>query len=288
MDFKRIEIIFTITFLCLNIFLLSSYLDKNKIVSYQNDSSLKINTLEEMKKESIEVPSKLSDEKIAVPFVKAENEDLLEQNLSKLNKQTVKRMESSNLLYSILTSSFELMPAGREFKRSDLAKVDEFIKNDQILFGSEYQYFKFTPDKKELVYTQVANNIPITDGTGQITFHLDNDNRIISYEQTYAGPVKVTGKSRELISEKRAVELLYQNSEVQANSEIRKPILSYHRTLGLEDLSIYGPIWYVEVKTSNEVKIKLVNAIDGSIIKDMSNRTDATDSADEATDSAME
>lgn len=184
MDFKRIEIIFTITFLCLNIFLLSSYLDKNKTISYQNDSSLKINTLEEMKKESIEVPAKLSDEKIAVPFVKAENEDLLEQNLSKLNKQTVKRMESSNLLYSILTSSFELMPAGREFKRSDLAKVDEFIKNDQILFGSEYQYFKFTPDKKELVYTQVANNIPITDGTGQITFHLDNDNRIISYEQT--------------------------------------------------------------------------------------------------------
>lgn len=133
--------------------MLSSYLDKNKTISYQNDSSLKINTLEEMKKESIEVPAKLSDEKIAVPFVKAENEDLLEQNLSKLNKQTVKRMESSNLLYSILTSSFELMPAGREFKRSDLAKVDEFIKNDQILFGSEYQYFKFTPDKRASIHT---------------------------------------------------------------------------------------------------------------------------------------
>lgn len=288
MDFKRIEIIFTITFLCLNIFLLSSYLDKNKTISYQNDSSLKINTLEEMKKESIEVPTKLSDEKLAVPFVKAENEDLLEQNLSKLNKQTVKRMESSNLLYSILTSSFELMPTGRDFKRSDLIKVDEFIKNDQILFGSEYQYFKFTPDKKELVYTQVANNIPITDGTGQITFHLDNDNRIISYEQTYAGPVKVTGKSRELISEKRAVELLYQNSEVQANSEVRKPILSYHRTLSLENLSIYGPIWYIEVKTSNEVKIKFVNAIDGSIIKDLSSRTDGTDSASDVSDGNME
>lgn len=117
------------------------------------------------------------------------------------------------------------------------------------------------------MYAQVANSIPIGDSTGSITFNLNPDYEVISYEQTFAGAAEVQGNSRSVISQKRAVEALYLNNQIPANSTVRKVQLTYFRTLSLSDMDIYSPMWYIEIEIANSlVEIRRVDALTGSII----------------------
>src|SRR5699024_2326541 len=123
-------------------------------------------------------------------------------------------------------------------------------------------------------FAQIANNIPIADGTSEIIFHLNNKKEVISYDQTYAGPVTVQGESRNLITDKNAVEILYQNDEIPANATVKKPVLTYSKTLSLQKLSMYAPVWYIQIINSGNTEFKRVDALSGSIIR--SNTSDTS------------
>ena len=78
---------------------------------------------------------------------------------------------------------------------------------------------------------------------------------------------EVQGSSRTVISQKRAVEALYLNNQIPANSTVRTVQLTYYRTLSLSDMDIYSPMWYIEIEIENApVEIRRVDALTGSII----------------------
>ena len=136
------------------------------------------------------------------------------------------------------------------------------------------------------MYAQVANNIPIGDSTGSITFNLDPDYEVISYEQTFAGAAEVQGNSRAVISQKRAVEALYLNNQIPANSTVRTVQLTYYRTLSLSDMDIYSPMWYIEIEIENApVEIRRVDALTGSIITTPVRHASVSRSANQGEDS---
>ncbi|MER2295199.1 MAG: two-component system regulatory protein YycI [Desemzia incerta] len=270
MDFKKIEIIFIVTFLVLNGYLLYRVLD-----NYENDftgnAATQINLVQEMKDENIDLPD-FEDEEHDVPYVQAAANNLLEENAEQLTKQTGVIEDNGSLYASILSDPIQLSE-GEELTTKDIATLSEFVLSDAILFGDEYQFIRYVPSTRQIIYGQVANNIPIVDGTSNIIFHLNGKKEIISYEQTYAGPVTVQGQSRKLITDQDAVEILYQNSEVPSGAKVRKPLLIYNRTLSLEDLSMYVPVWLVEVVTSTDTIIKKVDAVNGNVIQEATNET---------------
>lgn len=265
MDFKRIETILVLTFLALNIFLLSTYFDKNYNDFYQNSSNSELNFVDEMNKSNIKLPV-FQNEKNKVPYIQAETNELLAENHNQLSNQTGV-IEENGSIYSSILSNPIVLSEDKNLTSKDIEKLNDFVKSDQVLFGSEYQFFRYLKSNQQIVYVQIANNIPITDGTSEIVFHLDSNKKVISYEQNYAGPVTVQGDSRELITDKNAVDILYQNNEISADTTVKKPILSYYRTLNLEELSMYAPVWYVEVVSSTDTQVKRVDAINGSILK---------------------
>ncbi|WP_192987933.1 two-component system regulatory protein YycI [Carnobacterium mobile] len=265
MDFKRIETILVLTFLALNIFLLSTYFDKNYNDFYQNSSNSELNFVDEMNKSNIKLPV-FQNEKNKVPYIQAETNELLTENHNQLSNQTGV-IEENGSIYSSILSNPIVLSEDKNLTSKDIEKLNDFVKSDQVLFGSEYQFFRYLKSNQQIVYVQIANNIPITDGTSEIVFHLDSNKKVISYEQNYAGPVTVQGDSRELITDKNAVDILYQNNEISADITVKKPILSYYRTLNLEELSMYAPVWYVEVVSSTDTQVKRVDAINGSILK---------------------
>ena len=61
---------------------------------------------------------------------------------------------------------------------------------------------------------------------------------------------------------------------------MHKPVLTY-RALHLEDLSMYSPVWLVEVERSSERNLFRVDAVNGTIIKQPSVSSDSSDSSDE-------
>lgn len=270
MDFKKIEIIFIVTFLVLNGYLLYRVLD-NYENGFTGNAATQINLVQEMKDENIELPE-FEDEKHDVPYVQAAANNLLEENAEQLTKQTGVIEDNGSLYASILSDPIQLSE-GEELTTKDIATLSEFVLSDAILFGDEYQFIRYVPSTRQIIYGQVANNIPIVDGTSNIIFHLNGKKEIISYEQTYAGPVTVQGQSRKLITDQDAVEILYQNSEVPSGAKVRKPLLIYNRTLSLEDLSMYVPVWLVEVVTSTDTIIKKVDAVNGNVIQEATNET---------------
>ena len=264
MDFKRIQIIFIITFLFLNTFLIFTYFDKNKSY-YTSSSNQEIDFIEEMENENIQLPD-FSEIENKVPYVQAETNNLLEENVEQLKNRSG-TVEEDGSLYSSLLSNPLALSEEIEITQEDIELLDEFVISDQVLFGKNYRYFSYNLADQKIKYTQIANNIPIADGTSEIVFHLNNKKQVISYDQTFAGPVTVQGESRKLITDKNAVEILYQNDEIPASATVKKPVLTYSKTLLLEKLSMYAPVWYVEVTNSGTIEYKRVDALSGSIIR---------------------
>lgn len=264
MDFKRIQIIFIITFIFLNTFLIFTYIDKNKSY-YTSSSNQEIDFIEEMENENIKLPN-FSEIENKVPYVQAETNNLLEDNVDQL-KNLSGTVEEDGSLYSSLLSKPLTLSEEMEIVEEDIELLNKFVLSDQVLFGKNYQYFSYNSADQKIKYTQIANNIPIADGTSEIVFHLNNRRQIISYDQTFAGPVTVQGESRNLITDKNAVEILYQNDEIPASATVKKPVLTYSKTLLLQKLSMYAPVWYIEVTNSGTIEYKRVDALNGSIIR---------------------
>lgn len=263
-DFRRIKIIFIITFAALNIYLLSVLLEKNATTLSFGSESTTLNIEEAMKADDISFPT-LSTNQEKIPLLKTDKSRILESDQSKLENQTT--VFEDGVLFSTLSETIPLEVDAEELAIVDRTPITDFILQGNVLNGAEYSFLTYLPLRRQLVYAQVANNIPIGDSTGSITFNLDPDYEVISYEQTFAGEAEVQGNSRTVISQKRAVEALYLNNQIPANSTVRAVQLTYYRTLSLSDMDIYSPMWYIEIEIENApVEIRRVDALTGSII----------------------
>ena len=264
MDFRRIKIIFILTFAALNIYLLSVLLEKNATTLSFGTESSTLNIEEAMKADDISF-SALSSDQEKIPLLKTDKGSTLESDQSKLVNQTT--VFEDGVLFSTLSEPIPLEIDAEELAIVDRTPITDFILQGNVLNGAEYSFLTYLPLRRQLVYAQVANNIPIGDSTGSITFNLDPDYEVISYEQTFAGEAEVQGNSRTVISQKRAVEALYLNNQIPANSTVRAVQLTYYRTLSLSDMDIYSPMWYIEIEIENApVEIRRVDALTGSII----------------------
>ncbi|MDN6625830.1 MAG: two-component system regulatory protein YycI [Pisciglobus halotolerans] len=277
MDFKRIEWIFIVTFLFLNVFFLYQISAKTQD-TFAGSQAGTVDLVAEMENQGITLP-KFDNEEYKIPYVQAETNKLLEDNRGELTNQTG-TMDDTGLLYVSILSEPIVLSSTENLSSDDVQKINAFLKSSNVLFGKEYEFVRYMPNMKQIIYGQVANNVPIADGTATITFHLSGDKEVISYEQTYAGPVTVQGDSRTLITDKNAVEILYQNTKIAADSKVGKPLLTYYRTLDLDELSMYAPVWSVEVQTGTDSHIEWVDAVSGSVLQDSSSDKQPNSTAD--------
>lgn len=287
-DFKRIEIIFILTFLALNAFLLLTYFGSTENDFSRSSPNVSIDLAGEMEEENITLPD-FDEIEHELAYVQADHNTLLEDNIGTLSAQTGRIEDEGSLYVSLLSDPIAISEElNSELSAEELEALNEFVNSDRVLFGDQYQFLRYIPGNQQIIYSQLANNIPITDGTAEIIFYLDSNGSVYSYEQSYAGPVTVQGEGRNLITDKNAVEILYQNNEIQSDSVVSKPILSYYRTLNLDDLSMYAPVWYIEVRNNSETVVKRVDAINGSIVRLTSTENVPAEEAEEEAEEETE
>ncbi|MCC5890215.1 MAG: two-component system regulatory protein YycI [Alkalibacterium sp.] len=267
MDFKKIENIFLITFLLLNIYLLISYLNRSDL-QYASTAPDQVNLLREMEQIGIELPN-LTEEDKQVYYVQADRNNLLEDNVDQLENQAGSIAQDGSLYNSILSDPIEIEGTPEEgFTDGDFERLDAFMNSSAVLFGEEYTFLRYDEAENRFVYAQEVDGIPVADGTSEISLFYGSDGNIISYQQSYAGPMTIQGSALDIITDRQAIETLFQNNEISSNSVVGQPILSYQRTLFLEDLSMYGPIWYVPVTDSSGERVLRVDAFERSIIQE--------------------
>ena len=99
---------------------------------------------------------------------------------------------------------------------------------------------------------------------GMITFKLDEDNQIVSYEQTFLEEMEKLTAKEEILQPLKAIETLHQKGMLKSKSKITRIELGYSTLIQLAASQVLAPTWRFEVDGKESL---FVNAFEGQIIQ---------------------
>jgi len=273
LDFKRIEWIFFLAFLGLNVFLFN--IDSEARSEQQNvsQSNQTLPIEQRLDTEDIRFSGKLSDESLNGYYLSGEQTDMAAalkeaQAADNLNGETTVKGQQ---LTHVSSSGFYI---------SDDAQAEETVNGyleraDQVLYGNEYQYISnlssLEGDHPTVVAAQSYEGIPFNDSSSRMDITLENTDdllQITKYSQTHISSITPLRERMTVYSEKEAVNTLYLNNKLPSHSTILWTELAYTMILKVRDKNVYIPAWFVAFKSDNDdtVQIETVNAFSNRII----------------------
>lgn len=258
MNFRRIQGIFLIAFVILDIALVISFFWGIWRVQSSSGQSVSQQAvlLREMKTDSITVP-KLSSHKPSGYYISVNSSTDLSDEVTQLSRQ------SAYWSGTQITSTFNNAIANQT------ATIQSWLKsNARIAHGQSYQVNQDFSTKSRLVYTQMIDGIPVLDSTGRIQFRVSGQ-KLTGYTQTYLKGIKVLRQQVTTISSQQAVSILYRHNEIPSNSKIVWLQYGYSKVDSADDQDIYAPIWEAKLRdrSNNKTSYLRVNAITGTIIQ---------------------
>ncbi|MDU5336351.1 two-component system regulatory protein YycI [Enterococcus sp.] len=270
MDFRKIEWIFFLVFIGLNIFLFSIYWNNQHEQSLVTNSNQREDIMHRLENDEIQVKKAVSDEHREGYYLSAE-QDNFESMLNAPADQTL----TGNWTISdrVLTNlpngetEFDLKKATSSFNR--LMRDKEFIVE-----GTEYTYLPDISKKDDelgkIVGAQSYEGIPFIDETSRLTLDIeksDDQDRVSKYTQTRLKDIEPLREKMTLASEKEILNTLYINNNIPSKSTITNIYLGYFRTLEVREKNVYVPVWFVKIKTSDKTtQIEKVNALNNQVI----------------------
>ena len=230
-----------------------------------------INVMEQMRTDGITVTGvNTTVESLPIIQISPTNIDSLVNTLPSQIATYEKGIISSQLLAPIQLT----IDTNATVTMDQFAELTTYVESGSIINGKQYTWFNYNPTIRKVIYAQRANQIPVMDGSSQIIFTLNVNNQVISYEQTFAGTPEILGSNRVLITSQKAMEVLYLAGRIPTRSTVSVVRLSYYKSLGLKDLSIYSPAWYVEFKQADgQIIVRRVDAIRGTVLTNEATET---------------
>ncbi|KRL98229.1 two-component system regulatory protein YycI [Levilactobacillus hammesii] len=273
MDFRRIEWLFLVAFIAIDIFLFAAFqhdttgqTDATSSRSADSDTTI----IKEMRTDDIKfgTPSKQSGEGY---YVSTSNDDSVKSSLTSLTDQTVRYQTDGTI-----ASTFKTAITGVNAAHPDKT-LDTVVSNPAlILNGSQYKYNQQLSSRNTVVYTQRVTDGQIYSKFGEIRFSLTNTGTVTGYTQGYLTDVTTLREKTETISERKALIWLYQYNQISNNTKIVWTKLAYTRYFNLKNSSVYIPTWVIAVKANSGsnagvLQLKHVNAFTGAILTSDSN-----------------
>lgn len=263
MDFRRIQWIFLVAFIAIDIFLFISFASNNQFTVTSKNSSREATILKEMKDDSITVDA-LSSSRGAGYYISSDGSGILATKTNQLRNQNVRYTDNE------LISSFE-NPIAIDQTAPEKVLNKLVANQNRILFGSHYVYDKqlTKQDDDAIVYVQKGPGEKVLSTDGEIRFRVNTKNQVTGYTQTYLHAIKTLREKEATISQKKAVIWLYQHNEISNNSKIKWAKLGYTKLLSLKGNTVYIPTWVINIQTKNTggSQTKRINAFTGTLIK---------------------
>ncbi|MBL1227011.1 two-component system regulatory protein YycI [Enterococcus sp. BWR-S5] len=277
MDFKRIEWIFFLVFLGVNIFLFSIYregLQDESNVSYSDRTESLEKRLE---KENIEHKGTFSTNQIEGYYLSGEKSNFYEviqqkridQGDNNLFRYNTDIIENGMIRYP--SSNYYIDPKNVE------TTLSEFLANpENVLYGNEYAYLpqfsNLTGDFPEVTVSQVYEGIAFRDDSAEISLSLEKHEtdelfKIVNYTQYHVENLEKLREKSTLYTEREAVETLYINSKIPSNSTITFSKLAYSCIYQIREKNVYVPVWFIGISSNEKtLQIEQVNAMSNTII----------------------
>ena len=260
MDFKRSAIVLIVCFFFLDLFLFGLVWQKR--TDTKNPLNTSINVIDQMKLDGITLPA-LNATAESVPIIQVTPESIDTKLNTLLNQTTT---QDKNIVTGQFVTPIQLDLSGSVSAES-FEELTKLVENNQVAFGEYYTWSSYNPTTRKVIYTQKADKLTIMDGSSQIIFTINANDQVVSYEQIFAGKVQVLGKGRELITAKKAVEILYLAGRINSKATVQSVKLSYYQSLVLKDFSIYSPAWYIEIRQADgQLIARRVDAIHGTVL----------------------
>ncbi|MBO0440096.1 two-component system regulatory protein YycI [Candidatus Enterococcus ikei] len=282
MDFKRIEWIFFLAFLGLNMFLFGIYQEglkeeNNVSFSDQTDSIEK-----RLGKDGITYKGTLSGDKMEGYYLSGEQTnfyDAIQKERETRDRNFFKN--GIEMIDNSLTVYPQMNYAQTSYfidEKNTRKSLEAFLNDkDSVLFGNEYHYLSnfssLEGEFPEAIVSQSYKNIPFKDDTAQISLKLeksdeaDGIHKIYKYTQTHIQGIEELRDKMDLFSERDAIETLYINNKIPSNSKINFIELAYTRIYKIREKNVYVPVWFVGIKSSeSNLQIEQVNAMSNTII----------------------
>lgn len=282
MDFKRIEWIFFVAFLGLNLFLFGIYqkgLKEEDRVSYSEQTD---RIEKRLAKDDITYKGALSNKKLEGYYLSGEQTnfyDAIQKERENRDRNFFK--SGTELIDNSLTVYPQINHAKTSYfidNKNVATSLAAFLNDkDNILFGTEYHYLpdfsNLEGDFPEIIAAQSYKEIMFKDDTAQISFKLEKSDesagihQIYKYTQTHIQGIEELREKMELYSERDAIETLYINNKISSNSKIIFRNLAYARIYKIREKNVYVPVWFIGIKSGeNNLQVEQVNAMSNTII----------------------
>lgn len=275
MDFKKIEWIFFLAFLGLNIFLFSIFHTAKNEESNVTASNQKIDILQRLQSDDITYEGQLEETQPEGYYLSAEVTDMSEV----IQAERKKRNDNNFLSFGASYDGHQLIkvPRGNFYISHDKntkASVTSFLQQpDQVFYGTEYGYLPHLSlkdkDYPTIVAAQSYEGIYFNDVSSRLEIMLEEKDdlmRITRYSQTHLDHIEKLRDKMPLYSEKDAVDTLYINNKIPAKSKILWRQLFYKNILQVRGKNVYVPTWFIAIETGQNVQIEEVNAFSNRII----------------------
>ena len=279
MDFKKIEWIFFVAFLGLNVFLFRIYQEtisqENNVIRSGQTESIQ----QRLSSDDISYTGKISSESRQGYYLSAEETDLSKELDSQRHGTSKKGLLSSGIVFNdnVLTKTLSETESENSIFDPDKmgSSVNSFLnKKNNVLFGSDYVYMKNFSDldsaTPEVQASQKYDGLPFYDDTAKIVFSLNKQDKsyaVTKYRQTHLSDIEQLREKTELHTEEDAIKTLYVNNKISRGSKILWRQLAYSCILKVREKNVYVPVWYVAIETPDKsIQVESVNAFSNTIV----------------------
>ncbi|MCJ0538044.1 two-component system regulatory protein YycI [Enterococcus cecorum] len=275
MDFKRIEAIFLVAFLCLDIFLFSIYRQsQNEQTPINNSSTIKIT--QRLKEDKIKYEGKISSEHTDGYYLSATQTNL---NTELQNMKKTKKFENVDVLRSSVKDNLLSLTPEKDLSVNKKGQIPTLVRETltnqkEIILGKDYRYQEEIHQQSDgyldVYACQKYEGIPINDITAQIKFTLkknDENYRLEKIQQMHLSNLTALREKMPLVSEEDALTTLYINNKLSKNDEILWSKLAYTLVLQVRGKNVYVPAWFVSIRHEDKKEqVEIVNAFRNRII----------------------
>lgn len=271
MDWSKTKTIFILAFLILDIYLAIEFFELRDESDY---AIIQEATIEEKLETEGIVYNELPEDIDKSFYITAKSKDFTIDEVAKLENLTLelpntntnlKEEESFRTLRMLLDKPFPLPDVNTQ------SKITQFLK-DNVISGDQYHYWYTDDETNSIICIQRYKNRNIfqsrEDHIGMVILHLNEDNEIISYEQSMLEEIKEVEEKESAITALKAIEALYNKNYLTPNSEVLNIQYGYYTHIPLSNQQILAPTWHINVETENEERKDFyVNALEGDVLQ---------------------
>lgn len=262
MQWGNIKTLFILSFLILNIYLVSAFIDRQQDVGYLDNQELPIE--DQLASEQITNDADPVDvtEAAYISVIQRELSDEDLEELDELEEQTTE-VFNNNMIISEWNSPIQL---SKDMTSEGL----EAAILPHVLYGNEYTFSEWNEELNILMFFQVKEKSPIYyNENGLLLVYLNDDNEATHYSQTILGEVEVEDDPVQLNQPTQVIGQLFKANYLQRGDNVSRIQIGYYSRISAEGIQVFAPTWKVTV---NESRDHFVNAIEGLIYE--SNETE--------------